>query len=171
MILGKYVGKDSTAFNDPTGGYNIASNFYKQGAAIVFHAAGGSGDGLFKAAQEAKMPAIGVDSDQTLIYASAKEAATKARAQFILTSMIKRVDNAVFQSSKDFIDAGGKLDGGYRSFGLKEDGVGIAENSYNKASLADVRARIMQLRADIISGKIVVPDENTDMATWAKGLM
>ena len=69
MIMGQYIGKDPTAFNDPTNGYNISSNFYKQGAAIVFHAAGGSGDGLFKAAQESKKMAIGVDSDQGVIYA------------------------------------------------------------------------------------------------------
>ena len=171
MVLGQYIGKDPTAFNDPTNGYNISASFYKQNAAIVFHAAGGSGDGLFKAAQEAKKMAIGVDSDQGLIYASAKEAATKGRAQFILTSMIKRVDNAVLLSSKDFISNMGKLAGGYRSFGLKEDGVGFAENQFNKASLGDVRAKVLQLRADIISGKITVPDENTDMAAWAQGLM
>ena len=115
--------------------------------------------------------AIGVDSDQGVIYASAKEAATRARAKWILTSMIKRVNNAVFLSSKEFIDNDGKIDGGYRSFGLKEEGVGFAENKFNKASLADVRAKILQLRADIISGKITVPDENTDVAAWAKGLM
>ncbi len=54
MIMGQYTGKDPTAFNDPTTGYNISSNFYKQGAEIVFHASGGTGVGLFKAAQEAK---------------------------------------------------------------------------------------------------------------------
>jgi basic membrane protein A len=166
MIMGQYIGKDPTAFNDPTNGYNISSNFYKQGAAVVFHAAGGSGDGLFKAAEEAKKMAIGVDSDQGLIYASAKEAATKARAKWILTSMEKRVDNGVFLSAKDFIAADGKLAGGYRSFGLKEDGVGFAQNKYNKAELAPYVARINRLRAEIVSGKIVVPDENTDMAAW-----
>jgi basic membrane protein A len=171
MLMGQYIGKDPTAFNDPTNGYNISANFYKQNAAIVFHASGGSGDGLFKAAQEAKKLSIGVDSDQGLIYASAKEAATKARAQYILTSMIKRVDNSVYLSAKDYIDNMGKLAGGYRSFGLKENGVGFAENQFNKANLADVRAKILQLQKDIISGKIEVPDENTDMDAWAKGLM
>ena len=171
MIMDQYAGKDPTAFNDPTTGYNISSNFYKQGAEIVFHASGGTGVGLFKAAQEARKTAIGVDSDQGLIWASSKEAATKAQAQYILTSMIKRVDNAVFQSAKEFISNMGKLAGGYRSFGLKEDGVGFAENQFNKASLADVRSKILQLRSDIIAGKITVPDENTDMAAYAKGLM
>jgi basic membrane protein A and related proteins len=170
MLMGQYIGKDPSAFGDPTGGYNISSNFYKQGAAIVFHAAGGSGDGLFKAAEETKKLAIGVDSDQGLIYASAAEDATKARAKYILTSMIKRVDNSVFLSSKDFIAGNGNLAGGYRSFGLKEDGVGFAENTFNKTQLAGIRARILQLRADIISGKIAVPDENTDMAAWATTL-
>ncbi|MGO9307932.1 MAG: BMP family lipoprotein [Spirochaetia bacterium] len=171
MIMDQYAGKDPTAFNDPTTGYNISSNFYKQGADVVFHASGGTGVGLFKAAQEAKKTAIGVDSDQGLIWASSKDAATKAQARYILTSMIKRVDNAVFLSSKDFIDNGAKLAGGYRTFGLKENGVGFAQNQFNKAGLADVVKKIDQLRADIISGKITVPDENTDMAAYTKGLM
>ena len=71
----------------------------------------------------------------------------------------------------DFIKGNGKIAGGYRSFGLKEEGVGFAENQFNKANLADVRAKILQLRKDIIDGKIQVPDENTDMAAYAKGLM
>jgi basic membrane protein A len=164
-IMAQYAGKDPTAFNDPTTGYNISANFYKQGAEIVFHASGGTGVGLFKAAQEARKMAIGVDSDQGLIWASSKDPAMKAQARY------KRVDNAVFLSAKDFISNMGQLAGGYRSFGLKEDGVGFAENQFNRANLADVRAKILQLRADIISGKITVPDENTDMAAYAKGLM
>ena len=144
MIMDHFAGKDPTAFNDPTTGYNISSNFYKQGAEIVLPSAyGGTGVGLFKAAQEAKKTAIGVDSDQGLIWASSKEAATKAQAQYILTSMIKRVDNAVFLSSKDFITNMGKLEGGYRSFGLKEEGVGFAENQFNRSRLADVRAKVL----------------------------
>jgi basic membrane protein A len=171
MILSQYIGKDPTAFNDPTGGYNIASSFYKQGASIVYHAAGGSGDGLFKAAQENKKWAIGVDSDQGLIYESAKEAATKVRGRWILTSMVKRVDNAVLQSGEDFINNGGKLDGGYRSFGLKEDGVGYAVNNFNKAELAPVLKKVDQLKADIIDGKIQVPDSDDAFNTWKSSLM
>jgi basic membrane protein A and related proteins len=169
MILGQYVGKDDMAFSDPVRGYNIASSFYKQGASIVFHAAGGSGDGLFKAAEEAKALSIGVDSDQGLIYASAAEAATKARAKFILTSMLKRVDNSVFLAGKDLIE-NGRLAGGYRSFGLKEDGVGVAENQYNTALMAPVKAQVAKIRQQIIDGTIKVPDENSDMAAWAKTL-
>jgi len=170
MILSQYIGKDPGAFNDPTGGYNIASSFYKQGAEVVYHAAGGSGDGLFKAAQEAKKLAIGVDSDQGLIYSTAKEAATKARGKFILTSMLKRVDNAVFLSAKDFIDNDGKLDGGYRAFDLKIDGVGYAVNDFNKPQLASVMAKVKELKDGIAAGKITVPDENTDLGAWVKTL-
>ncbi len=169
-ILSQYIGKDPTAFNDPTGGYNIASSFYKQGAAIVYHAAGGSGDGLFKAAEETKKWAIGVDSDQGLIYSSAAEKATQARGKWILTSMIKRVDNSVLLSAKEFIDNGGKLAGGYRSYGLKEDGVGYALNNFNKAALASVKARVDQLAKDIVSGKIQVPDSDDALAAWVKTL-
>lgn len=168
-ILSQYISKEFTGFNDPTGGYNVATALFKQGAAILYHAAGGSGDGLFRAAAELGKLAIGVDSDQGLIYASAAEAATKARAKFILTSMLKRVDNSVFLSAKDLIE-GGRLAGGYRTFGLKEDGVGVAENQFNKALLAPVKAQIANLRKQIVDGKIVVPDENTDMAAWVKAL-
>ena len=170
MILSQYVGKDDLAFVDPVRGYNIASSLYKQGAAIIFHAAGGSGDGLFKASQEVKKWSIGVDSDQGLAYASAKEAATKARAAWILTSMLKRVDNSVFLSTKDFIAADGSLAGGYRSFDLKIYGVGYAVNNSNKANLADVQARVDALKESIVTGQIAVPDENTDMAEWVKTL-
>jgi len=170
MILSQYIGKDPTAFNDPTGGYNIASSFYKQGASIIYHAAGGSGDGLFKAAQENKKWAIGVDSDQGLVYQSAKEAATKARGRWILTSMMKRVDNAVLQSAQDFIRNGGKLDGGYRSFGLKEDGVGYAVNQYNRALLAPVQKKVDALKKDIVDGKIQVPDSDDAFNSWKGSL-
>jgi basic membrane protein A len=170
MIMSQYIGKDPTAFNDPTGGYNIASSFYKKGAAVVYHAAGGSGDGLFKAAQEVKKWAIGVDSDQGLIYSSAKQAATKARGAYILTSMLKRVDNSVFLSAKDFIDGNGSLAGGYRNFDLKIYGVGYALNNYNKAALAAVQSQIDALKESIATGQIAVPDENTDMAEWVKTL-
>ncbi len=170
MILSQYIGKDPTAFNDPTGGYNIASSFYKQGASIIYHAAGGSGDGLFKAAQENRKWAIGVDSDQGLIYETAKEAATRARGRWILTSMMKRVDNAVLLSAEEFINNGGKLDGGIRSFGLKEDGVGYAVNKFNRATLAPYLKKVDALKKDIIDGKIEVPDSDDAFNAWKASL-
>lgn len=170
MVVSQYISKDFSGFADPTGGYNVASNLYKQGCSIVFHAAGASGDGLFKAAEEAKKYAIGVDSDQGLIYASDKQPATQARAKWILTSMMKRVDNAVLAAGTEFIKGNGSMSSGEHRFGLKEDGVGFADNKYNHALLAPYLTRINNLKKDIIAGKIVVPDENTDMTAWAKTL-
>jgi basic membrane protein A len=170
MVLGQYISKDFSGFNDPTGGYNVATNLYQQGASIIFAAAGSSGDGLFKAADELKKLAIGVDSDQGAIYATSKDAATQARAKTVVTSMMKRVDNAVFAAGKEFIDGNGKLKAGDRRFGLAEDGVGCAQNQWNKAALAPYMDTLTRLRTNIIVGNIKVPDETTDMAAWAKTL-
>jgi len=169
MIASQYISKEFSGFNDPAGGYNLAINMFKQGAVIIYAAAGGSGDGMFKAAMETKKLGIGVDSDQGMVYASSTDAAVKDRAKVVLTSMIKRVDNAVFATGSEFIDKG-KIAGGYRTWGLKEDGVGYAENDLNKADLADVKAKIDDLKAKVISGEIVVPDENTNMKDWVKTL-
>ncbi len=169
MILSQYVGKDELAFQDPVRGYNIASSLYQQGAAIVYHAAGGSGDGLFKAAAEVKKQAIGVDSDQGLIFAKSTVAGQTSWAQYVLTSMIKRVDSGVLLTAKDLIEKG-KLDGGYRAYGLKEGGVGFAENDLNKAALAPYRDELIRWRTRIIQGYVVVPDETTDMAAYVKTL-
>lgn len=166
-ILSQYISKEFSGFNDPTGGYNVATALYKQGAVILFHAAGGSGDGMFKAAAELNKLGIGVDSDQGLVYNGDKDPAVKARAKFVLTSMVKRVDNSVILTATEFINTG-KLVGGNRVFGLKENGVGFAENELNKADLADVREAVLRIRTQIITGSIEVPDENTNMAAWIK---
>lgn len=169
MILAQYIGKDPSAFADAPAGHNIAASMYKNGAEIIFHAAGGSGAGLFQAAQEAKKLAIGVDSDQGLIYSSDKDAAAQDKGKYILTSMLKRVDNSVFMTGKEFIEKG-KLAGGYLTFGLKEDGVNYAVNDFNKDKLAGVTAKIDELKAKIISGEIVVPDSDAKVADFVKGL-
>ena len=169
-ILVQYISKEFSGFNDPKGGYDVAMNLYKQGAVIVYHAAGGSGDGLFKAAMETKNIGIGVDSDQALVYAGATDTAVQGRAKFVLTSMLKRVDNAVFAIGKEFMEKG-TIEGGYRTFNLATDGVGYAVNKLNKANLDPYAARMQALRTKIISGAIKVPDENVDVAEWAKSLM
>ena len=167
QLLGQYCGKDPSAFNDPKTAESIAVNMFRQGATIVYHAAGGSGAGLFKAAKDLNKIAIGVDSDQGLIYSSAKDAASKAMGEFILTSMLKRVDQSVFLTAKELIDTGKNV-GGYKTFGLKEDGVGYALNQFNQAKLAGVKARVEEIKAKIISGAITVPDDDAKVADWAK---
>lgn len=169
MILSQYISKEFTGFNDPKGGYDISMNLYKQGCAIIYAAAGGSGDGMFKAAMETKNLGIGVDSDQGMVYNASTDAAVKDRAKVVLTSMLKRVDSAVASTAKEFIDKG-KLAGGYLNLTLADDGVGYAENDLNKAQLADVKVQIEDLKKKIVSGEIKVPDESSDMAAWAKTL-
>jgi basic membrane protein A len=168
-ILVQYISKEFSGFNDPKGGYDVSTNLFKQGAVIVYHAAGGSGDGLFKAAMETGKLGIGVDSDQALVYAAATDTAVQGRAKFVMTSMLKRVDNAVFAIGKESIEKG-TLPGGYRTFNLASDGVGYAQNDLNKADLAQYDAKIQDLKAKIIDGTIKVPDENVDVAAWAKTL-
>ena len=132
MILSRYAGTVPQAFNDPAKGYYLEMDMFAQGAEVIFHASGGTGDGLFKAAQEAHRTAIGVDSDQGLIFQSASDPKSRKRGQSILSSMIKCVDIAVTFSAKRFLDGNRHLDGGYWSLGLKEDALGYALNEYNK---------------------------------------
>jgi basic membrane protein A len=166
-LLGQYCGKDPGAFNDPKTAESIAVNFFNQGASIIYHAAGGSGAGLFKAAKDLKKLAIGVDSDQGLIYASSSNAEEKAMAEYILTSMLKRVDNAIFLTGKELIDRG-KVTGGYHEFGLDDDGVGYAVNQYNRAKLQPIMAQVEEIKAKIISGEITVPDDDSKVEAWAQ---
>jgi basic membrane protein A len=167
MLLGQYCGKDPQAFNDPKTAESIAVNFFKQGATVIYHAAGGSGQGLFKAAKDLKKVAIGVDSDQGLIYATSDNPEEKAMSEYILTSMLKRVDNAVFLTAKEYIDTG-KVTGGYRTFSLVDDGVGVAVNQFNEAKLKPIMAKIDELKQKIISGEIVVPDDDAKVEAWAR---
>jgi len=166
MILAQYCGKSAEAFNDPKTAESIAVNFFNQGANIIYHAAGGSGDGLFKAAKDLDKLAIGVDSDQGLIYATQESAEAKAIAEHIVTSMLKRVDVSVFQTGKELIETG-EVKGGYHAFGLADNGVGVAVNQYNEDKLAPVMDKVEEIKAKIIAGEITVPDDDSKVADWA----
>jgi len=144
-VIVKYAGTTGTAFKDPTKGKELALAEYSQGADIIFHASGSTGLGVFEAARERKKLAIGVDSDQ---YDEAPG--------FILTSMVKRVDNATYDLIREV--AAGQWTSGVRVFGLKEDGVAWVYDDRNKALVSDrVKATVDSLRAAIIAGKITVP--------------
>ena len=144
-VIVKYAGTTGSAFKDPTKGKELALAEYHQGADIVFHASGSTGLGVFEAARELKKLAIGVDSDQ---YDEAPG--------FILTSMVKRVDNAVFDCIREV--GSGKWTGGVRVFGLAEDGVGWVCDSRNKDLIPDaVKATVDSLRTEIVAGRITVP--------------
>jgi basic membrane protein A and related proteins len=144
-VLVKYAGATGTAFKDPTKGKELGLAEYNQGADIIFHASGSTGLGVFEAAREKGRLAIGVDADQ---YAEAPG--------FILTSMIKRVDTAVFDTIKEL--QAGRWQGGVREFGLGEDGVGWVYDPNNQALIpGPVKAKVDALKAEIVAGRIVVP--------------
>jgi basic membrane protein A and related proteins len=112
---------DFSGFADPARGREVALAQYEAGADVVYHAAGGSGAGLFEAAAETSEAtgshvwAIGVDSDQYLT-------APAELQDYILTSMLKRVDVAVYETIADYVE--GQVQGGDRTIGLSTHGVG-----------------------------------------------
>jgi basic membrane protein A len=143
----KYLGAagDNSAWGNVAGAKEIAKGWYDAGADVIYTAAGGSGAGTIQAAVEADKWAIGVDSDQ---YLTAKPDEQK----HILTSMLKRVDVAVFQTIKALAD--GDTKGGIITFDLKVDGVGYATSG---GFLDEFKTKLDAYKADIISGKIIVP--------------
>ena len=136
---------DFSGFNDPAKAKVIAEGQYDEGADVVYHAAGGSGSGLFQAAVEKNKLAIGVDSDQY-------QTADPAQQPLILTSALKGVDTAVYNFIED--DANGKFAAGSVRFGLKEGGVGYATSN---PKIDQYKAKIEEAKAAIIAGTITVP--------------
>lgn len=161
MVMAEYIGQDPTAFYDPQSAEQIARNMYDQGAAIIFHASGGSGAGIFQAAYDHGRWAIGVEFDQALPFAVADTALERAIGERIVTSMLKRVDRAIFLLSSDVIGGGGRVPGGPVRLGLQEDGVGFVVNEFNREMMEPYREELELLRAQIIAGEIVVPDSPT----------
>jgi basic membrane protein A len=144
-VIAQYAGVTPEAFRNPGRGKELALSQYQQGVNVIYHASGSTGLGVFEAARTMKKLGIGVDADQ---YNEAPG--------FVLTSMVKGVDNAVFDVIKRVHDK--TFTGGIYEFGLAEDGVGYVYDEHNKAMIPDaVRARLEQLKADIIAGRIKVP--------------
>ena len=145
-VVANYVGVTSEAWNNPPKGKELAMAQYDGGADVIFAAAGASGFGVFDAAEEKKKFAIGVDSNQDW-----------TKPGLILTSMLKRVDLAVFATIEEA--QAGKFTGGIKRFGLADRGVDYSIDQYNEKILVEsVRKRADELKAEIIAGKIVVPD-------------
>jgi basic membrane protein A and related proteins len=145
-VLQNYVGITDTAWNNPGKGRELANSQFEQGADIIFQAAGNSGLGVFDAAEAYKKFAIGVDANQNWV-----------KPGFVLTSMLKRIDNAVYSIVKDEVE--GKFQGGIHVYGLENDGVGYALDDYNRHLIpAEVIEKVEQAKKDIIAGKIKVTD-------------
>jgi basic membrane protein A len=146
MVLENYIGVSGDAWTNPAKAKELALSQYGQKVDIIFVAAGASNAGVFDAAEEKKTFAIGVDSNQNWV-----------KPGFILTSMLKRVDVAVYETIKQVQE--GHFTGGVSRFGVKEKGVDYSVDKYNEKILtADVRAKVNDIKAKIITGDIRVPD-------------
>ena len=147
----KYANEDvevlrqyAESFNDAAKGKSIATNMYRQGADIVFHAAGGVGDGVIEAAREQDQWAIGVDRDQNDL-----------APEHVLTSAMKRVGQAMYNVGEQLVND--NWDGGRTVvYGLAEDGVGIAPTS-DRHVPQDLLDEVAEVRQMIIDGEIEVP--------------
>jgi len=154
QIVQNYVGVTDSAWNNPGKGKELALGQIEKGADVIFTAAGNSGLGAFDAVEqygkndqgEANKFVIGVDSNQNMV-----------KPGFVLTSMVKRVDNAVYDVVKEVLD--GKFEGGFHAFGLDKDGVAYAMDENNKALIApDVITKVEQAKQEIVNGQIKVTD-------------
>lgn len=147
QVLVNMTGTTPAAWQDPARGAELARSQFDRGADVVYAAAGSTGLGVLQAAADLKKLAIGVDSNQDYLHPGT-----------MLTSMVKRVDRAVYQAYQSAKD--GTWKGGIRSLGVAEDGVGFTVDEYNEALMTPaMRARAEAARADIVAGKITVPDQ------------
>ncbi len=145
-IYRNMTGTTPAAWNDPTRGGELARSQFDRGADVIYAAAGATGLGVLQAAKDKGRLAIGVDSNQNHIHPGS-----------VLTSMIKRVDLAVFEAFKAAKD--GTWKAGVRSWGVAEGGVGFSLDQHNRGLItAEMEKRLQQARADIVAGKIKVTD-------------
>ncbi|HHH11179.1 MAG TPA: BMP family ABC transporter substrate-binding protein [Sorangium sp.] len=140
-----YAGSTPDAFRDPAKGKAIAISQVSAGSDVIYHAAGTTGHGVFEAAREMGIKAIGVDSDQY-----------DEMPGTVVTSMVKRVDIAVFDVIKAVGE--GHFRSGVTAFGVAENGVGyVSEGPHAAGISSQIRARVAQLKAHIAAGTITVP--------------
>lgn len=154
-VISNYVGVTDGAWNNPGKGKELALAQIEKGADVIFTAAGNSGLGAFDAVEqygknpqtgEANKFVIGVDSNQNGV-----------KPGFVLTSMVKRVDNAVYDVVKEVLN--GKFEGGFHVFGLDKNGVAYAVDDNNKALIPpDVIEKVEAAKAEIVNGDITVTD-------------
>src|ERR687892_436428 len=148
-IFQNMTGTTPAAWNDPTRGGELARSQFDRGADVVYAAAGATGLGVLQAAKDKGKLAIGVDLNQNHIHPGS-----------VLTSMVKRVDLAVYEAFKTARDGAWKP--GVRNLGVAEGGVGYALDQHNRSLITpEMERRLTQARADIIAGKIKVTDYMT----------
>jgi basic membrane protein A len=144
------TGTTGAAWNDPVKGGELAKSQFDSGADVVYHAAGATGVGVLQAAADAGKLGIGVDSNQNGLHPGS-----------VLTSMLKRVDIAVYQAFEDA--ANDSWSSGFEVLGLKEGGVDWALDDNNAELVSDeMKAAVEEASNKIISGEIVVHDYMSD---------
>ncbi len=145
-VIDNFVGVTEAAWNNPGKGKELAVAQIGKGADVIFAAAGNSGLGVFDAVEQYDKFVIGVDSNQNWV-----------KPGHVLTSMVKRVDNAVYQIVSDMV--GGRFKSGIHVYGLPDDGIGYAIDEYNEKLIPkDVIAEVEAAKAKIIAGEIKVTD-------------
>ena len=145
-VFQNMTGTTGAAWNDPVKGGELAKSQIDRGADVIYHAAGGTGIGVLRATTDAGKLGIGVDSNQNALHPGK-----------VLTSMLKRVDNATFKTFADAKDGSWKP--GATTLGLKEEGVGWADDEANKPLITpEMRAAVEKAAADIKSGAVTVHD-------------
>jgi basic membrane protein A len=145
-IFQNMTGTTPAAWNDPTRGGELARSQFDRGADVVYAAAGATGLGVLQAAKDRGRLAIGVDSNQNYLYPGT-----------MLTSMVKRVDLAVYEAFKTARE--GLWQAGVRNLGVAESGVGYSLDQYNRSLITpDMELRLTQARSDIAARRIKVTD-------------
>lgn len=146
QVLTNYIGVTGEAWNNPPKAKELALSQYQRGADVIFSAAGASTLGVFDAAEDTKKFAIGVDSNQNWI-----------KPGLVLTSMVKKVDTAVYGAIDQVVQ--GKFAAGIIRHGLPDAGVDYTIDQYNEKVLTpEMRQKADRIKAQIIAGKIRVPD-------------
>jgi len=161
-VIAQYItdAPDFDGFNQPDQAKVIATTMYEDGADIIYHAAGGAGNGMFAAAKEfsedngSKVWGIGVDSDQYNTIGTVDA----SLQEYVLTSMLKRVDVAVFEILKDH--ANGDFAAGPQVYDLSVDGVGYSSTGGYVDDIAD---QLDGFKAEIVAGNIVVSTDPTEV--------
>ena len=149
-VFQNMTGTTGAAWNDPVRGGELAKSQFDKGADVVYQAAGGTGLGVLQAAADEGKYSIGVDSNQNHIHPGS-----------VLTSMLKRVDNAVYDAAEDVQD--GTWDTGVEVLGLAQNGVGWALDENNEALITDnMKSKVDEATDGIVSGKIKVHDYTSD---------
>ncbi|HJU53510.1 MAG TPA: BMP family ABC transporter substrate-binding protein [Pyrinomonadaceae bacterium] len=145
-VIANYVGVTPAAWNNPGQGKELATAQIGKGADVIFTAAGNSGLGAFDAAEQQKKFVIGVDSNQNWV-----------KPGYVLTSMVKRIDNAVYQIVKERVS--GQFKAGVHIYGLENGGVGYALDQYNEKLIPpEALQKVEEAKQKIINGEIKVTD-------------